>query len=182
MRLEEVSNNFIDGIFQDYWWPFIKDMPNAQYLTGFDMDLDVWEYLMYFTYEPITRYVYNREYSPEQRFEKNMDRACEKYGIGMREKVIIGMKNKCKEVQRYYSDHKITDWDPEYGDLLFHVEYLWETEGGTKTCDVCHSYDGKNIEEIENLHPHFNCRCMIKQHTWWTDKNGKVVKESEKIL
>ena len=40
----------------------------------------------------------------------------------------------------------------------------------------------ENIEEIENLHPHFNCRCMIKQHIWWTDKNGKIVKESEKIL
>ena len=166
-----------DGLFRDYWEPFVKDIPNWEYLTGFDLDLDAWEYLLYFTYEPLTRFLYNKEVQPSRVFEKNMEKAIEKFCIGLREKAIVTIRNRYKELAEELKSYTITD-----GDLTYHVEFIWRTENGENTCDVCHSYNGKRLETIKNIHPHFNCRCYIEKHSWYTDKDGKILYENVEIL
>lgn len=157
-------------------------MPNAEYLTGFDMDMDVWEDMLYFAYNPLTRYLYNKDVQPKSVFEKNMDKVVERYTIALREKAIVTIRNKYKEVAEELSKQTIHAYDEKYGDLEYHVEFLWQTENRKNTCDVCHSYNGKRLEEIPGLHPHFNCRCYILKHSWYTDKNGKILYEDKEIL
>lgn len=153
-----------------------------------ELDLDYWQYLYYFIYQPVQTFVYNQDTNKPNRdytrqFKKNMERAVERYSIGLQDKVINITREKLVELEKAIEENPPQVYDEKLGiTKYYHVEYYWQAENSKNTCDVCKSRNGKKLSTIKDLKTHWNCRCTMLEHSWWTDDNGKIFDEKLKVL
>lgn len=146
-----------------------------------ELDLDYWQYLYYFVYRPVQTFVYNPENT--RQFHKNMERAVEQYSVGLKDKVITNTREKLVQLEKAIKEHPLEVYDEKLGiTKYYHVEYYWQAENSKNTCEVCKSRNGKRLASIKNLKTHWNCRCTIIEHSWYTDKDGKILDEKLKVL
>ena len=180
MKLVEVNDILYNSPLYFFWGPELEDLPFLEYLEdGAPLDVELFDYFYYFTYQPLYRYINNSQVQPQKVFERNMDRALEKYIISQREHYIQNMRNNIKKIDELIKQYPVTMRDKEHGILTYHVEHIWIAEKSKSTCEVCNKNDGKNILDIKKLNPHFNCRCEILTHYWWEDKKGQKFYEKE---
>lgn len=148
--------------------------------------VDPYELWYYYSIGAIQRYVYNyyddyRRYDPST-FKKNMNKALINYGNSCFSRGQNVVRHQAQLVQEYVEKFHPTIWDDKTNqELEYHIEYIWKTKG-PNPCKVCQSLDDKNIVTIDVDKAHWNCRCVLIQKEWYTDKKGTKYYESEKTL
>lgn len=148
--------------------------------------IDPFELYYYYSINAIQRYVYNyyddnRRYDPST-FERNMKKVVTNYGNTIRTKGVQIVRKEAEKVMEYVDEYSPMIYDVELErDLVYHIEYIWRTLGHNP-CEICKSYDGKNITTVNLNKAHWNCMCALEIHEWYEDEDGGIYYENTRIL
>lgn len=185
MRIAENNNWLFDEIVDFYYptSPAVKDYKAFVTEELEDYWPDQFEVYYYYSIGLLTRYSYNfydDKYDGKV-FDRNMGKVLLQFGNLYFQKGIELARREAVLVQDYVEKYKPTVWDNKTNqELTFHIEYTWKTNN-RKPCEFCKEHNGKPLNN-KSIHSHWNCRCDIQEHTWYTTKNGEKLYEETKIL
>lgn len=184
-----VETNLLFDEITDFYYPnssavqqFKQPIKDEVYEYWFD-PYELW---YYYSIGALTRYVNNyypnyAKYDPST-FKRNMEKSLTNYGnycFSSGQRVV---RHQAQLLQEYVEKFHPTIWDNRTNqELEYHIEYIWVAKG-QNPCEICKNMDGKNIVVLDIDKAHWNCRCVLVQTEWYTDKSGKKYYESEKVL